>query len=130
VTADPADTVAPNCEIVERGGNGPGAPQGPDGPGGPKADARLALVHGQRLGKVLRKGLRVRLRGAKPGRAKLVARKGRRIVAAARVKVPASGAATVRLRFTKPAQRSLRRAKRVRLTVTGAGLRGVVTVRR
>jgi hypothetical protein len=130
VTADPADTVAPNCEVVDRGAAGDGPGPGGDPAGGPKATKRLARVRGQRLAKVLRRGLKVRLTGAKPGKARIVARKGRRIVASTRVKVPASGKVTARLRFTKPAKRALRRAKRVKLTVAGAGLRATVTIRR
>jgi hypothetical protein len=127
VTADAADTIAPNCEIVDRGGAGPGPGPGP-GPEGDKP--RLALVRGQHLAAVLRKGLKVRLTGAKPGKAKLVARKGKRIVASTRVKVSAAGTVTARLKFTRAAKRSLRQAKRVKLTVSGAGVRSVVVIRR
>jgi hypothetical protein len=87
-------------------------------------------VRGQHLATVLRKGLKLRLTGAKPGKAKLVARKGKRTVASGRVQVSAAGTATARLRFTKAAKRSLRRAKRVKLTITGAGVRSDIVIRR
>jgi hypothetical protein len=140
---DPADVVAANCEIVERGtvgGDGPGTgpPAGPGvtlppGAGGKQATKkvkRFTLVGAPRLRAALRTGLALRLTGAKPGKAKIVARQGRRTVASGRVTVRRDGTATLRVRFTKAAVRRLARSRKVTLTVIGAGLSTTLTIRR
>ncbi len=92
--------------------------------------ARLALAGHLRLAAVLRRGLTVRVTGAKAGRLTLTARRSGVAVARGSAKVRAGRSATVRLRFTARARRSLRHARRVALAVTGAGGALKVTVRR
>lgn len=133
---DAADVVAANCELVERGAvtgpaPGPGTTPPAPGPGTTKtAKRRLAVLGAPRLKAALRSGLRLRVTGGKPGTATFRVRQGRRTVATTRAKVGKAGTATVRLRFTKAAARRLRSARRVTLTITGAGLKTTVTLRR
>ena len=128
VTADAADVVAPNCETVERGT----APEEEPGVEKPPVNggSSLALIGRPKLRTALRKGFKVRLTGAKAGRAKLVAVKGGRRMATGTVVVAADGTATAKLRFSKSAARKLRQAKSVKLAITGAGVAGKVTLRR
>jgi Ca2+-binding RTX toxin-like protein len=126
VKADAADVVAPDCETVTRGA----APGGPGGGSSGTKRARLALAGHLRLAAVLRRGLAVRVSGAKAGKLTLTARRGGVAVARGSAKVRAGRSATVRLRFAATARRSLRHARRVTLAVTGAGSTLRVTVRR
>jgi Ca2+-binding RTX toxin-like protein len=124
VKADAADVVAPDCETVTRGTAATGA-------GASRATrARLALAGHPRLATVLRRGLTVRVTGAKAGRLMLTARRGKTVVARGATRVRAGKPATVRLRFTAKARRSLRHARRVTFAVTGGGATLKVTVRR
>jgi hypothetical protein len=91
--------------------------------------ARL-LVAKPQLAKALRSGLKVRLEGAQAGRVTLVAKRGKKIVARGSAKVGKSGAATVTLRFTKAAKRSLRSARSIKLKLSGGGTRASVTLKR
>ena len=136
VVADGGDVVAANCETVERGAAGPGSVVVDKGPEKGKANTskpaarRFAFVGRPRLKTALRAGLKLRLTGARAGKATILVRQGRRKVASGRVTVPKGGTATVRVRFTKAAVRRLRSARSVRLTVSGAGVRTTLTVRR
>ena len=125
VIADDADVVAPNCETVERGGGKTVDPIVEP----PVANQSLTVVR-TKLGTALRKGLKVKLAGAKPGKAKLVAVQGKKTLASGTVVVAADGNAVATLRFSKSAARKLRRAKKVSLAITGAGLAGKVTLKR
>jgi hypothetical protein len=131
---DPADVVAATCEVVEQGGAGTGTPTATGtgtGTGGPRprAEGALAVAGRPTLRAVLRSGLTLRLTGARPGRATFVARLGAVRVAAATVRIPSSGRATVRLRITKAGRRRLAGRRRASLVVTGVGLRRTVTLR-
>ena len=123
VVADGADVVSPNCETVERG-----AAPGPNGPAA--GGGKLAPAGKQRLATVLRKGLRLKVTGGKPGKARFRARRGGKTVATGTVTVAGDGSGAVRLKFTKVATRKLKRAKKVTLVVTGAGLKATLTIRR
>jgi hypothetical protein len=125
VIADEHDVVAANCETVERKAACDCRPD----PGKP-TKARLALIGRPKLASALRKGVSVKVTGARAGVLKLTARRSGRVVATGRVKVRASGTATVRLRFSKAAAKRLRRARDVRLTITGGGLKATVRIRR
>jgi hypothetical protein len=79
----------------------------------------------------LARGLVVRLSGLPAGaRPQVRALAGRRVVASARARADRGGRATVRLRFTAAARRSLRGAARARLTVRAGGLATRVTLTR
>ena len=98
---------------------------------GPRGTAKAALVVKRvKLAKALKSGLRVTLKGVKPGKRTVVAKRGRKVVARGTAKVRASKTATLTLRFTKAGKRALRRAARVKLTITGAGARTTITLRR
>jgi WD40-like Beta Propeller Repeat len=113
------------------GGGGGGTPVGgtPGPVTTPALHAALAVKR-VKLGAALKRGLTVSIAHAKPGRTTVVAKRGSRVVARATVKVGASGSAKVRLRFTAAGRRALRRAANVRLTITGAGAKATVTLRR
>ena len=117
VRADPADTIAKDCERVDVSGS-------------PRATTRMRLTGRTRLRAALAHGLRVRVAGAR-ARAKvaLTATARGRTVAAGRGRARAGGSATVTLRFTKAARRRLHRARSVRITVKGAGARMTITLR-
>jgi Ca2+-binding RTX toxin-like protein len=136
VIADAADTVAADCENVERaavngggdgGGNGSGNGNGSGSGGGTKA-VTLTVVKA-RLGAVLKRGLRVRVENAS-GTVRLTAKRGTKVMAKGNASAK-GGKATVRLKFTAQARRTLRRAKKVSLRITGAGATArVVTLKR
>jgi hypothetical protein len=131
VFADPSDVVAANCETVDRA-SGP-AHQDPrttdpirgDGKPAANASGAIALAGRTKLATALRKGLKLRVRGAKTG-TKVVAKSAGRTVAAGRL--TAKGTAT--LKFTKPAARRFRKAKSVKLVIVAGGLRTDLTLKR
>jgi ribosomal protein L34 len=81
-----------------------------------------------KLGAALRQGFRVRVTGA-TGRVTLKARRGRTVVAKGTA-CARGGRAVVRMRFTKSARRSLRKARKVTLRVSGAGKTATITIAR
>jgi hypothetical protein len=72
----------------------------------------------------------VTLRGAKPGRRTITAKRGRKVVARGSARVSAAGTATVTLRFTKAGKRALRGARTVKLAISGGGAKATVTLKR
>ena len=93
------------------------------------APAKLQITKAK-LAKALRSGLKVTLRGARPGRQAIVAKRGRKVVARGTATVGASGVAKVTLRFTRAAKRALRGARVVKLTVLSGGAKAAVTLTR
>ncbi len=120
VVADASDIVSSDCETVDRGTA--------TTPGGAKPS--LAAAGSTRLGKALRNGLVIRLRGMRAGTVKVQARLGRKVVASARVTVGARGSATVRLRFARSARIALAKRAAVRLTVKAGGVSRTIRLRR
>jgi hypothetical protein len=93
VVADAVDTVAPDCEQVDRGAPAqptpnPGAAPKPKPNNGAKAT--LAVTNRGRLRKTLRQGLPVKLTGFATGRHTVTARVRGRIVASRKVVVAAT----------------------------------------
>lgn len=136
-----ATDVTANCETVDTAGGptGPAAPggQGQVGGGGPNGNgngngsrATVVLSGKQKLGTALAKGLKVKLTGATPGKAKFTAKQGKKTVASGRATVAASGTATVTLKFTAAARRALKGKKSVSLKLSGAGVSATVKVKR
>jgi hypothetical protein len=95
-------------------------------PQGPAITLRSAVG----LRTALRKGLYVRLSGAKAGTVRVVASSGGRTVASGRAKVGAAGTASVTLRFTAKARRALAGKRSAKLTLRAGKLRGTVTLKR
>lgn len=131
---DQHDTIA-NCETVERAAVDPGGSGGPGGPdpgagggAGGRKTAVKAVVPKVRLGTALKKGLVVRVTGAE-GRVSLKAKRAGRTVASGRATTK-KGAASVRLRFTAKAKRSLGKTRKVTLRIEGSGVKRTVTLRR
>jgi hypothetical protein len=111
------------------GGPGPGTtPAPPAGPAnGPKA--RLAVTK-VKLAAALKKGLTLRVTGARRGKHALVARLGKTAVAKATVTVAKNGTGKATLRFTKTGRRKLAGRKSATLRITGAGASAGVTLKR
>jgi Ca2+-binding RTX toxin-like protein len=126
--------VHTNCEDVKvESAPAPGpAPQPQPQPAPrpqPKAGPR-ATVARKALRAALARGLTVRVAGAKPGKVKLVARRGRAKVAGCTVRVAGNGTGRCVLRFTKAGKRSLRRARSVTLSLSGGGIAQTLTLKR
>jgi Ca2+-binding RTX toxin-like protein len=117
VTADPIDTIDPDCEVVDRAGGA--APNGPS-PNGPKGGAktvRLTLT----LGKVsrraaLRSGIPVTVVAPAAGRLSGTAVKSGRTVAKGVATARAGERVTLRLKATKAQKKRLRGKVTVRVT--------------
>lgn len=117
----PADVPPsrPDPTSPAKGGTAPAS-----GRAGASGGASVGIaVGGARLRAALRRGLVVRLSGATPGKLRVDARAGKRIVASGTATVGSTGTATVRLHFTAAARRSLASKRTVRLTVGAPGLR-------
>lgn len=84
----------------------------------PRPAGKLRLEVGKTtLRKALRRGLRVRVQVPAAGKLAGSARRGRRAVASGRARVKAAGTATLTLRFTRQAKRTIARSRRAGLTV-------------
>jgi hypothetical protein len=94
------------------------------GKSGPKATVGKVTLKA-----ALKRGLAVRLSGLKKGRTTVSAKLGRKLVASARVKVPASGKASLRLRFTAAGRRALRGKKSATLTIVAGKARTTVKLK-
>ena len=105
-------------------------PAGPNqaGPGGSET-ARLVATRVS-LKAALRRGLAVRLTGARSGRHALTGRVGRAQVAGGSIVVGGDGNGRARLRFTARAKRRLAQRRTATVTVTGAGARMRITLKR
>ena len=112
------------------GSSGGGATAGGGVTVGPlPAQAKLRVAKAQ-LAKALRSGLKVTLRGARPGKRAIVAKRGKKVVAKGTANVRADGTATVTLRFTKAGKKALRGARSARLAISGGGAKAAVTLKR
>jgi hypothetical protein len=107
-------------------GTGKGGKAGTTSPAKPG----LKLASGVRLRSALTKGFRVRLTDAKPGKLTVTVKQGKRKVASGSGKASESGTATVTVRFTKAAKRSLRTRRSVKLRISAAGATKTITVKR
>ena len=133
VTADPQDVLS-NCETVDAGpGNqnqdGNDQQQRPNGPGD-QPGATIALTRRTGLRAALRRGLKVRVAAAPGADVAVRALLGRRVVGRGRGRAGTDGAATVTVRFTKAAKRSLARKRRVKLTLAAGSASAAVTLKR
>src|SRR4051812_19143514 len=111
VYADAADVVDGDCETVNRAGAAPGpAPKAAPKPGPvDKVVIRAGLAQRVTIAKALRSGLKLKVTGVAPGtRLALSAARAGRVVARGSAKATQKGTATVTLRFTAKAKRSLR----------------------
>jgi Ca2+-binding RTX toxin-like protein len=133
VLADAADTVAADCETVERSGAaGPGTTT----PGGPKPGGGGAEAGGKNGGltlaigavsrsAALTRGIPVTVTVAGAGRLAATAREGKRTVASGSAKAKKAGKVALRLKLGQQGRRALRRHGRhriaVRVTFTPAG---------
>lgn len=124
-------------------GPGPGPNPGPDpnpNPGTKPTPTKnttdaprglaITLPSKVKLGTALRKGLKVRVSGLEAGRTTVTALSGKKTVARGKGSVAKTGKATVTLRFTAAAKRSLRGKRSVKLTLKADRARGTVTLKR
>jgi Ca2+-binding RTX toxin-like protein len=136
VYADAADVVDGDCENVTRGAAGP-SPKPPAGPSTPgaggtgKASAHAALAGRLTIARALKSGFTVKVSGAASGaKLTLSATRSGTVVARGSGKAGKKGTASVKLRFTAKARRSLRHAKSITLKVAGSGVSGTITLKR
>jgi Ca2+-binding RTX toxin-like protein len=120
-TVDAVDTVAANCERVDRG-PGPHVVV----PGAMTLDVKAP----RRLRALLRKGLVVRLAGFRPGATRVSVRASGRLLAARRVSVGQDTRATARIRFAGKARRKLSRRRTSTLVVAAGPITRKLTVKR
>jgi hypothetical protein len=98
-------------------------------PAQPGASPKLAIAKAK-LAAALKKGIVVRLSGAKAGRHTLTAKLGRTAVAKGSVNVAKDGTGKATLRFTKTGRRKLAGRKSATLSITGAGGNAAVKLKR
>jgi hypothetical protein len=116
-----------------------GTPAGPSvaapgvvGPSRPSGASRpkLSVSAAQKLPAILRSGLKVKLRGLKPGKTKVVVKAKGRTIGSATVKVGADGSASATIKLTSAGRKALKRAKAATLTVAAGGASATVKVTR
>jgi Ca2+-binding RTX toxin-like protein len=117
---DAMDNVQ-GCETVNKsgsttgpGGNDNGRPD--DGQHGSEGEFTIQFAR-IKLGKALAKGVPVRLGFPGPGKVKLVARRGSKVVASGSGKAGANGTASLKLKFNKAGRKALKKARRATLRV-------------
>lgn len=104
--------------------------------GGAKVDERSTAkpspftASTTKLATALRKGLTVTLKGGTPGTRKIVARAASTVVASGTAKVAKDGTGKVTLKFTASAKKRLKGKSVVSLSLTGAGLKGTVVLKK
>jgi Ca2+-binding RTX toxin-like protein len=144
VNADATDVVDRDCETINRAGAAPTPPgttapgtttPGKTAPGGANGGGAgtptAALGRKVTLAKALKSGFAVKVRGVDAGTTvKLAATRKGKVVARGAGKAAKNGTATITLRFTKQAKRSLRHAKSITLKVTGGGVTATVALKR
>lgn len=77
----------------------------------------------------LKRGIAVKLSGLKKGKTTVTAKLGRKLVASAKVSVPASGKASLRLRFTAAGRRALKGRKSATLTIAAGKAKTTVKLK-
>lgn len=138
VYADAADVVSGDCETVTRAGAAPAPPvpvkPGPKGKGGDagsSSSAHATLARKVTIAQALKKGLKVKVTGVPAAKAlTLSATRSGKVVAKGSGKADKQGSATITLKFTSKAKKALRRAKTLKLKVSGAGTSATITLKR
>jgi hypothetical protein len=136
VYADAIDSVSPDCETVNRAGATPVPPTTPkttpgkNGAGG-SSSAHAALARKVTIAQALKKGLKVKVTGVAASKTiGLTATRSGKMVAKGTAKADKKGTATVTLKFTSKAKKSLRKAKTLKLKVSGGGAATTITLKR
>jgi hypothetical protein len=111
--------------------NTPGVVPAPAQPTGPASTPLVKLtITRAKLAVALRKGLTLRVTGARSGRHAIVVRFGKTTVAKGTATVGSGGGGRVTLRFSQAGKRKLAKRKSATLRITGAGARASVTLKR
>ena len=130
VLADAGDVVDRDCENVTRAG-APAAPAPPAAkPVGGDARVEATMIGRVTIAKALKSGFTIKITGAKAGKIALSATRSGQVVAKGSGKADKKGTATIRLRFTTKAKRSLHHAKTITLKVSGSGVATTLTLKR
>jgi hypothetical protein len=134
VNADAVDAVAGDCETVNRAGAAPVPPtttKVAPGKDGKKSSARASLARKVTIAQALKKGLKVKVTGVPASKkVALSATRAGKVVAKGSAKADKKGTATVTLKFTSKAKKSLRKAKTLKLKVSGGGVATTITLKR
>jgi hypothetical protein len=119
-----SEGMSPNGQLLVAGGieadRGPAdvPPARPmPGPNPGPASALKLKVSNAKLRQALRRGLKVKVTVPSAGKLSGSARRGRKAVASGRGRAKAAGTATITLRFSRKAKRTLRRSRRAKLAV-------------
>jgi hypothetical protein len=132
VLADAADVVDRDCETVTRSGapsTGPATTTNPASGSG--ASIKATIIGRVTLAKALKSGFSVKVTGVKAAKLlKLSATRSGKLVARGSAKATKNGTATVKLKFTSKAKRSLRHAKSITLKISGGGASTTITLKR
>jgi hypothetical protein len=133
VNADANDVVDRDCETVNRAGAAPVTPPKPT-PTKPTNNGRVVragLARKVTIGQALKKGVAIKVTGLPAAKkVSLSATRSGKVVAKGSGKADKKGTATVTLKFTAKAKKSLRRAKTLKLKVSGSGASATITLKR
>lgn len=130
VTADAADTVAPDCETVERGAAAAAAASGPGAAGASAGVGRRVIAPARLTAAAAGKGIVVRLAGMPRGKVAVKVLHRGRALAKGRIAVAANGTARLKVTFTKAEVRALRKAAPTTLVVVAGGVRATIRLAR
>lgn len=134
VNADANDVVDGDCETVNRAGATPPPPTTKVTPGRDTrkaTGAHAALARKVTIAQALKKGVKIKVTGAPAAKkVALSATRSGKLVAKGSAKADKKGTATVTLKFTSKAKKSLRRAKTIKLKVSGGGANATITLKR
>jgi Ca2+-binding RTX toxin-like protein len=118
---DATDTFAPDirqgCEDTRRPPTTPTTVSPSPAPAGHAPPSLSLKVPKAKLGRTLQKGLKVKVQSDEAGPVTVTAKSGSALVAKGKATLALPGTVTVTVRFTKAAQRKLRRKRRVTLTL-------------
>jgi Ca2+-binding RTX toxin-like protein len=133
VNADAADVVDKDCETVNRAGATPPPVTKPNGKttDKPRIGGHAGLARKVTIAKALKAGFAIKVTGvAAAQKIALSATRSGKLVARGSAKADNKGTATITLRFTAKAKRSLRHARTIKLKVNGGGLSTTITLKR
>ncbi|WP_445150784.1 hypothetical protein [Baekduia sp. Peel2402] len=134
VNADANDVVDRDCETVNRAGApATGTPTNTtnQGTAGDGRVVRAALAGKVTVAQALKRGFKIKVAGvAASKKVALSASRSGKVVAKGSAKADKKGVATVTLKFTAKAKKSLRKAKTITLKVAGGGATATVTLKR
>lgn len=124
----PADV--PPARPAPQPPTGPGTKPGTGGQQGTGGSTVKLTLTKAKLAAALKKGLTLQVAGAKSGKHTISAKYGKATVAKGTAKIGKAGTGKVTLKFTASGKRKLAGKKTAKLSITGAGARLTVTLKR